>query len=1457
MPYVGAVLMLGEWVDFHYEADGRTYQFTLPGGGFISLTDLLKVLGISDEAFVANVESVDFSNPELVWIGKVDEETTVGALKEAHGLTCQYSADLTEEQIAEINAQTVEAGDWALISVQPFTSEETLTVTMKNGDQFVIKVTDSQIRKTVIDARGDTWEITVTYGEEAHIPYGAQLKVEEIPSEAEEYYEYYRRAADLVSTDEGEGNRHGYGRLFDISIWNGEEKIEPQSHVEVSIRLANVPEDSKDLRVVHFGNYEPEVMALEEMPENAALSVNETEEDERTAELRFETDSFSVYAVVSTNASSGYGLGGQKFAIVNSNSNKTEAVLGRSQENNSALSASEVAVQQIDGRSYLVGQDITVWEFENVRDNVYYIKAPDGQYMHVGNQTAYLSAETQPITVYQYDGGLRLENNGYRLNAWNRNVSEGFRAGIYRDDASRFTLYGVNELIQNQADKISLTDLVKLHNGETPVEEVVVYTRILNQDRDGYDYYAVAADGSLVQVYDIGDTIGWVSSNDSPEHLKWKLTVHSSDGTENGYFDFQSMETGQYLIPTEATGLKTDDPGDSWDLGVNMQGWNNGTYGSTIERWDSGSRQYVGYHYDAVNKKIVPTTDDAQKLEFLFAHVKTDTTPNQLHTVDTLDGKTKGITVKMYDFSGNLYNWNGPARSAEMTNVLGAGSITSTNENGVGYANKGLVSQTLTSGMPTATLTGQSLGNLFNNTHLKSDASNIFVQQVYDETGYFSYDSSKNYAYLDQNQNKFILYRELAAPAMEGDTTPSANKGNFFPFDSLQDLADRNQVFTNRFVKYDGDLQLMSPDNPQYGEKLYKIADGSTKNYKSYFFGMTMEADFYQGPDGKDERGNDIIYEFNGDDDMWLYIDGRLVLDIGGCHGAVSGTINFSTGEVKVNGAKDQVHTTLKKIFQDAGKLPDGSNWTSEGAEKWFKGNTFADYTQHSFKMFYMERGSYASNLKVNFNLLTIEPGSFVLEKKLPDNVQSAYGDQVFAYQIYTVSGNQETLYTPPAGKYVTYEKNGARVLPEGQTESAGFKPTYTAMGRTYQNVYFLKPGESIVIPTENNEVHYYVKEIAIDPLYENVKANGRELTIRKEGDSRIAQTTTDVVKTRGRVTYENIPKEVENLRLEKVVQGPLKNPDDTFRFDVQLEDSATGNLVPYYMGKYYIVKTDDSGTERYYKFENGSLVLSNERVAYMAGVNGSIDNIFPGYTILITGLLPGTEFKVTENQSAGEYPEGYVYAGTEVTNAGGNAESWSKGEGTILSSAASDALVRITNDRYKMTVQKTDEKGSGLAGAIFQLKAVNGSSETLVTGIDGIGTVTKTIDGQTKTFQSSFESTGQVQTFYGLPDGTYRLYEVYVPAGYINSSGYIQFTLQNHQMKGVTTQEGVSDTIDTSTDGIDLKIKNKLAAALPNTGGPGTTVFYLLGSILAAGAAGILMRRRRVSQKKVYNTNK
>ena len=62
---------------------------------------------------------------------------------------------------------------------------------------------------------------------------------------------------------------------------------------------------------------------------------------------------------------------------------------------------------------------------------------------------------------------------------------------------------------------------------------------------------------------------------------------------------------------------------------------------------------------------------------------------------------------------------------------------------------------------------------------------------------------------------------------------------------------------------------------------------------------MTMSAKFIQPKDGK-IKGNNMVFEFSGDDDVWVYIDGVLVLDIGGIHNVVSGSINFADGTVKV-----------------------------------------------------------------------------------------------------------------------------------------------------------------------------------------------------------------------------------------------------------------------------------------------------------------------------------------------------------------------------------------------------------------------------------------------------------------------------------------------------------------------------------------------------------------------------
>lgn len=280
-------------VDFHYEINGKKYEFSIPGGGFVSLEHLVEVLGIAtpdtnaadgsgkagngtengeesageasyaeeygayDQAiklneievseaakrFVGDVESIEFSSPELVWVGKARRQTTVGALKEANRLACEYSAELTQEQIEAINRSKVESGDWALISVLPFTSEEELTVTMKDGEVFTIRVTDAQIRTMFLSDSGKLFEVTVTYDEAANIPEGSTLRVTEFSEDGKEY-EYARNSVLADKKAHGElVDLSSFGlAALDISILNPEgEEIEPEAPVQVEINIKELP----------------------------------------------------------------------------------------------------------------------------------------------------------------------------------------------------------------------------------------------------------------------------------------------------------------------------------------------------------------------------------------------------------------------------------------------------------------------------------------------------------------------------------------------------------------------------------------------------------------------------------------------------------------------------------------------------------------------------------------------------------------------------------------------------------------------------------------------------------------------------------------------------------------------------------------------------------------------------------------------------------------------------------------------------------------------------------------------------------------------------------------------------------------------------------------------------------------------------------------------------------------
>ena len=232
----------------------------------------------------------------------------------------------------------------------------------------------------------------------------------------------------------------------------------------------------------------------------------------------------------------------------------------------------------------------------------------------------------------------------------------------------------------------------------------------------------------------------------------------------------------------------------------------------------------------------------------------------------------------------------------------------------------------------------------------------LFLQSSFDADGSYEYSSFKNYAHLEDNGN-FTVYDALGTPSDENARW--YQRGNFMPYNSIS----ASGVSKNKNL-YDESGNELSASDPANGKTLYK-----TQGTNDYYFGMYVEADFNQPKDGQLTKGSDMVYEFNGDDDLWVYVDGVLMLDIGGIHDAHSGSINFATGDITYDSMPG---TTIKAQFQTAGVFPDGSAWDDSRVSEFFNGNTLKDFTEHNFKMFYMERGAGASNLKMKFNLEVI-----------------------------------------------------------------------------------------------------------------------------------------------------------------------------------------------------------------------------------------------------------------------------------------------------------------------------------------------------------------------------------------------------------------------------------------------------------------------------------------------------
>lgn len=470
---------------------------------------------------------------------------------------------------------------------------------------------------------------------------------------------------------------------------------------------------------------------------------------------------------------------------------------------------------------------------------------------------------------------------------------------------------------------------------------------------------------------------------------------------------------------------------------------------------------------------------------------------------------------------------------------------------------------------------------------------------------------------IDKNKNLSEYYNNLQFPFKQ---TMDKNGVITYSYDSGSDYAVYYDFDNNSFYESNQYIQNGTTNDSTAPTKgFYPLnKPGDSREAVNMGFGTEFTIPFTLSKDGK-INGQDITFNFTGDDDVWVFIDDYLVLDMGGAHRMASGTIDFAKKNVTVERAFTPDKSTTAAWKDGATR----ANQTSTESLKTFadietdNGKTFADIMAddskvHTLKMFYMERGMIDSNMSVSFNFSPI-PSGLTLSKdvntaSVNDGLKSVVETKDnFDFTVTDTDTRTEYTYEKDYDGTRTEKKTTTNGVVEGLADNVYAKNfEYTEADDNGNKGLIIGTGFTIT-ETENSNYNtrWFVTDISTG-----------ETTNRGDGlvsNFKLGDDKSGLTKVNYNVNFVNTPK-VGTVNIAKKWAGVVPETLKDYAFPFKVEVDLDGPADTYGYSTYALEYTVD-GT-KYETDANGNFTLKS------------------GQTAAFEGIPTGAKVKVTETKT-------------------------------------------------------------------------------------------------------------------------------------------------------------------------------------------------------------------------------